>query len=90
MTLKSLFWIALVGAVAYYFSNIKSSGFVDGFLFPMTFGLSVLAFVVWITSRISRRTGRRKGGNGSGADGGGGSDWFDGGCDGGGGDGGGD
>ncbi|PKM04517.1 MAG: hypothetical protein CVV16_04825 [Gammaproteobacteria bacterium HGW-Gammaproteobacteria-6] len=57
--MKSLFWILLVGIVAYALGDVKSTGLIDGFLFPFIFALSVLALVVWIVIRFSVHPGNK-------------------------------
>ena len=53
--MKSLLLILLVATVAYALGDFKSSGLIDGFLFPFIFALSVLALVVWVSVRVGKK-----------------------------------
>ena len=81
--MKIFVLIVCVGLPSYWFSDIKSPSFIDGFLFPVIFGLSVLAAIFWISLRLVSLSGGK---SRAGGDSGGG--YFSFGDDGGGGDGG--
>ena len=78
--MKSLFWILLVGTLAYAFGDFKSSGLIEGFAFPFLFALSVVALVVWVGIRIGHKGRSRDAGSSDGC----GSGFFGGDGDGGG------
>ena len=86
--MKVFILIVCVGLSSYWFSDIKSSDFMDGFLFPVMFGLSVLAAIVFISLWVvSLSGGKQRAGGDSGGGGffslGDGDGGGDGGCGGG-------
>lgn len=62
--MKVFVLIVCVGLSSYWFSDIKSSGFFDGFLFPLIFGLSVLAAIFWVSLWLVSLPGGKSGAGG--------------------------
>lgn len=51
--MRTLLLILFVGCSSYWLSDIKSPGILDGFVFPLTFVLSILSTFAWIALRLS-------------------------------------
>jgi hypothetical protein len=82
---KSFFIILLVAVGSYWGSDIKSSGVLDGFLFPVVFGISVFVLFVWVVGLLTegKKYKNRRRYTGGNSDGGyGGIDFTSSGCSG--------
>lgn len=56
--MKTILVLLTVGSLSYMFSDVKSPGFITGFLCPFLFVLSIVALVFYLLSRdvpFSRR-----------------------------------
>ncbi len=58
------FLIICTGLSSYWFSDIKSPNYIDGFIFPVIFGVSVFAAIFWVSLRLVSVVGGRRGAGG--------------------------
>lgn len=51
--MKTLVLIGVTGALAWFFMDTDSDGFLTNILYPFVFAFSVLSFLIWISNRVT-------------------------------------